>query len=127
MPAVQVRDFSQEIYDLIKQEAKESGRSIMQQTKHIVVQHFAQQGNAVPATTTASPLSAHATSCAGSSMHSPAHTAGQNPFFDGGSSMAKQRLARREALFARIASREYPTAARELDSEQLIRQLRDER
>lgn len=127
MPAIQVRDFPQEIYDQIKQEAKESGRSIMQQTKHIVIQHFAQQGNGVQATTAATPLPAHAAFETSAVAYVPGHTTGQNPFFDGGEDAAQQRLTRRDALFARIASREYPTAARELDSEQLVRQLRDER
>lgn len=127
MPAVQVRDFSQETYDQIKREAKESGRSIMQQTKHIVVQHFAQQGNGAlvaGSSTTLPAFAAHETSA---TAHALAHPAGQNPFFDGGIHAVQQRQARREALFSRIASREYPAAARELDSEQLVRQLRDER
>lgn len=127
MPAIQVRDFSQEIYDQIKQEAKESGRSIMQQTKHIVIQHFAQQGNRARAATTTTALPAHAIPEVSAVVHAPEHIADQNPFFDGGEDAALQRLTRRDALFARIASREYPTAARELDSEQLVRQLRDER
>ena len=40
---------------------------------------------------------------------------------------ADARKTRRTALFARIAKRHYPEAARELDSALLVRQMRDER
>ena len=126
MPAIQVRDFSQEIYNRIKQEAKESGRSIMQQTKHIVIQHFANQDNESSAVA-AHPLPAYASPKASTDTRSPEHTGSQNPFFEDEANAIAQRSMRREALFARIASREYPDAARELDSEWLVRQLRDER
>lgn len=121
MPAVQVRDFSEETYNLIKQEAKANGRSIMQQTKHIVQQHFAQQASTPNAA--AANDAANGPACAGPLA---GQTAG-NPFAVDIPDAVEQRGARRSALFARIVSRNYPKAARQLDSADLVRRMRDGR
>ena len=124
MPAVQVRDFSPEIYEQIKQEAKASGRSIMQQTKHIVLQHFAQP-NATNAE--APPIRSFARIEAQNALSMHAPTSAQNPFFNSESQAVEQRATRRNAVFSRIAERSYPAAIHSLDSEALIRSIRDER
>ena len=116
MPAIQVRDFPQEVYDLIKQEAKENGRSIMQQTKHIVMQHFAQHRIETSEYALVQPASTGASSAQD-----------VNPFSVPSDSAAEMRASRRSALFDRMAKRAYPDAAYQLDAEGLVRQMRDER
>lgn len=123
MPAVQVRDFSQETYDLIKQEAKASGRSIMQQTKHIVLEHFEQKSRQDMAAAPASSFDAHT----GESAEVAAQGKAGNPFAIAASSDVQQRAERRKALFDRIASRNYPPALRQMDSVQIVREIRDGR
>ena len=123
MPAVQVRDFPQEIYDRIKEEARQSGRSVTQQTKYIVMEHFAQideereraiwEEQALRGWTYKGP--------------SPEPSPHANPFRPEDPAVIEERRARREALFARIASREYPDAFYEVDDAQLVREMRDER
>ena len=123
MPAVQVRDFPQEIYDRIKEEARQNGRSVTQQTKYIVIEHFAQideeremeilKEQGMRGWTYKGP--------------SPEPTPHANPFRPEDPAVIEERRARREALFARIASRNYPPEVLEVDDVQLVREMRDER
>lgn len=135
MPAVQVRDFSQETYDLLKQEAKQHGRSITQQTKHIVNEHFALMGMQ-PAAGAAQgdqvgqvglPYAGMQEFPFGylEAVYAGSHA--ETPFSVPAADAAKQRSARRKALKQRIASRRYPASALAIDSAALVREMRDER
>lgn len=105
MPAVQVRDFPQAIYDQIKAEAAANHRSITQQTKHIVMEHFlaCEESRAEPAGTVVIP---------------EAIASGQ---------AARQRAERRAKLFARIDSRGYGSQIASGSIRGIVREMRDER
>lgn len=105
MPAVQVRDFPQPIYDQIKAEASANHRSITQQTKHIVMEHFSTR-----AETRDEPTDVVATP--------DAITSGQ---------AARRRAERRAELFARIDSRGYDFRIASEDIESIVHEMRDER
>ena len=123
MPAVQVRDFPQEIYDRIKEEARANGRSVTQQTKYIVIEHFARidedevaAGRKEPDRTTELLRT-----------YSMVAKVPPNPFLPEDPAVIEERRARREALFARIASKKYPQEVLDVDVVQLVREMRDER
>ena len=123
MPAVQVRDFPQEIYDRIKEEARQNGRSVTQQTKYIVVEHFARiDEERERAALETDPLRGWAYK-----GPAPDPVPNANPFRPEDPAVIEERRVRREALFARIASRKYPQEVMDVDVVQLVREMRDER
>ncbi|MGI6221559.1 MAG: hypothetical protein ACOYIP_06810 [Coriobacteriales bacterium] len=123
MPAVQVRDFPQEIYDRIKEEARLNGRSVTQQTKYIVIEHFAQIDEEREMTVMKE-QALRGWSYKGPSSEPSPHA---NPFRPEDPAVIEERRARREALFKRIESRKYPDSFYEVDDVQLVREMRDER
>ena len=116
MPAVQVRDLPLNVYDMLKADAKSRGRSITQQMKHIVMQHYLSEdsgqgelrviSNNVPASSTA------VTSELGALEDEQA--------------IAK-RAEKRRLLAQRIASRGYHLPDDRISAAQMVREMRDER
>ena len=146
MPAIQVRDFSDEAYAQIKAEAKASGRSITQQTKYIVMQYLEQrqrqQNEAADARSLGgsesapdASLGAIASEARGpvpvklqlADPYVPPRGSYPNPRRVEDEEVVAARVARRKAVFDRIASRNYPKEALEFDFVQAIREMRDER
>ena len=135
MPAIQVRDFSDEAYDQIKALAKANGRSITQQTKRIVLEYLAVHGQMKE---DAAQVEASSATASADAAVTPAvegrreKTAGRstaypNPFRMEDPEEVAARVARRKALFERIASRKYSKEAMEADDVAIIREMRDER
>ena len=141
MPAIQVRDFSDEAYAQIKAEAKANGRSITQQTKHIVMQYLEQRwrvdaegaeddgrvaGDALAMTFTdiQPPVQVKFQPA---DPYVPPRGSYPNPRRVEDEAVVAARVARRKAVFDRIASRNYPPSAYEIDPVQIVREMRDER
>ena len=136
MPAIQVRDFSEEAYAQIKALAKENGRSITQQTKFIVLEYLAQHGQLkeeaarraeMQGATPIIPLEVHAAHEDSRAAEADASTGYPNPFRMEDPAAVAVRVARRRALFERIASRQYSQDVMEVDDAALVREMRDER
>ena len=121
MPAVQVRDFAEDVYEMIKAEAKASGRSITQQTKHIVVEHF----KAEPGTQDmAAEALANADTMAGSTEVARSAYA----FRSNGTEAQRQALIeRRRQLLAKAESLDLPAWPQGLDPVAVVREARDAR
>ena len=111
MPAIQVRDFPVDIYEKIREEAKANGRSITQQTKVIVIEHFTQKER----------------------TQAPSERAGSTAVTSTFTSLdeeARQREVRRRELFARIhenAKHFTPIPDGFPDPAELVREMREER
>ena len=121
MPAVQVRDFSNDIYNMIKTEAKASGRSITQQTKHIVVEHF----TAKPSALTTTPETAAAI---GSVSKNPPAAYSAYAFESSETNdQIQARIERRHNLLAKAEQLNLPPWPQGLDPVSVIREARDER
>ena len=141
MPAIQVRDFSEEAYAQIKAEAKANGRSITQQTKYIVMQYLEQRRRM-------DAEDAEGNGCAVDDMQAMANADVQppvqvrfqpadpyvpprgsypNPRHVEDEAVVAARVARRKAVLDRIASRNYPPSVYEIDAVQIVREMRDER
>ena len=136
MPAIQVRDFSEETYAQIKALAKENGRSITQQTKFIVLEYLAQHGRLkeeaarktdVEGVTPIIPLESQVAREERRPEAENASVGYPNPFRMEDPKAVATRVARRKALFERIASREYSQDVMEIDDAALVREMRDER
>lgn len=141
MPAIQVRDFSDEAYAQIKAEAKASGRSITQQTKYIVMQYLEQRRRVDAEDTEASGCAINDTQeMALADVQPPVQVRFQpadpyvpprgsypNPRRVEDEAVVAARVARRKAVFGSIASRSYSKEALEFDFVQAIREMRDER
>ena len=136
MPAIQVRDFSDEAYAQIKALAKENGRSITQQTKFIVLEYLAQHGRLkeeaarrveMQGETPIIPLEPRATHEEKRVGETSASAGYPNPFRMEDPTAVAARVARRKALFERIASRQYSQDVMETDDAALVREMRDER
>jgi len=145
MPAIQVRDFSDEAYAQIKAEAKANGRSITQQTKYIVMQYLEQRqqqrseaadvegvGEGGSASSEAAEASAKArrpvqVRLQPADPYVPPRGSYPNPRRVEDEEVVAARIARRKAVFDRIASRSYSKEAREYDFVQAVREMRDER
>ena len=141
MPAIQVRDFSDEAYAQIKAEAKANGRSITQQTKYIVMQYLEQRrhmdaegaeddGRAIgdaPAMTHADIQPPVQVRFQPADPYVPPRGSYPNPRCVEDEAVVAARVARRKAVFDRIASRSYSKEVLEFDFVQAIREMRDER
>ena len=145
MPAIQVRDFSEEAYAQIKAEAKANGRSITQQTKFIVMQYLEQRhqqcseaagaegadesGGAPSEVAEASAKARRPVQVRfqPADPNVPPRGSYPNPRRVEDEGVVAARIARRKALFDRIASRSYSKEAREYDFVQAVREMRDER
>ena len=141
MPAIQVRDFSDEAYAQIKAEAKANGRSITQQTKHIVMQYLEQRRRMdaantegggcatddAPATTFADIQPPVQVRFQPADPYVPPRGSYPNPRRVEDEAVVAARVARRKAVFDRIASRNYSPSVYEIDPVQIVREMRDER
>lgn len=132
MPAVQIRDFPDEMYSRLKAEAASSGRSIAQQTKFILLEHLNKQGDAAAsehqrrvgedatsnyaATMLSSDFNGVAAGCA-----NPFQPQANKPELDAA------RQARRKAAFEQIESHPLPPHPKDWDAVRLVREMRDER
>ena len=135
MPAIQIRNLDVDTYELLKREAKASGRSLNKQLESIVKEHFSslhtqtpKQGEAVNVPTEAS--KAQPTETVPALEHPLQQTAvaadatSQQSLL---SSTNEQRQRKRECLFERIAHRSYPEFPPSLEPAALIREMRDAR
>ena len=118
MPALQVRDFPDDLYEMLKDEARECGRSITQQTKFILLEHFGEKtGKAVePAAPkgSAEPV--------GLAERYNRYSSRQDP-----PERIAARAAQREKLFKRISEMNHHLPSDRTRAADMVREMRDER
>ena len=113
MPAVQIRDLDQSTYDVLKACAKANGRSINQQLKVIVTEHFAVE-------TTPEPIPQPKPTATVDDVFAPACNSPRNETH-------AQRAQRRSQLFESLASMNLGALCPSVDNEAMVREMRDAR
>ena len=113
MPALQVRNFPEEMYVLLKENAKNNGRSVSKQTEAILIEYLQCCGksNAGQAEQSHKDVAAH------SAARTSAYETEQ---------ACNERLARRKRVMASIAASNYPTL-QGVNTVAIIREMREER
>lgn len=138
MPAVQVRNFPQEVYEQIRQEARESGRSITQQVKSIVMNHYAQKKQGQASDGKAGGMRRPPSCSAGlawqgdtlrgeSAASCPVCGQGSAPTAVPALTPAQARRAKRAELFGRIDAKPAKPFPAEASPRAIVREMRDAR
>lgn len=113
MPAIQIRDLDQSTYEVLKACAKANGRSINQQLKVIVIEHFASSASPEPIMQPQPVATAD-------DVFQPARETPRNE-------SRAQRAQRRRQLFESIASMDLGSLCPPVDSAAMVREMRDAR
>lgn len=135
MPAIQIRNLDVDTYELLKREAKASGRSLNKQLESIVKEHFSSLHTQTPkqeeaVNASAEPAKTQPAKTVATLEHPLQQTAVATDIVSQQSLLSstnEQRQRKRECLFERIAHRSYPEFPAGLEPATLIREMRDAR